>query len=193
MSYTTPADVIAYAGIPAPTAADTILLESFIAAAQAYIDGECHQSFEATADSTRYFDPICDVDGRTLYLDAPLIAITSVTNGDGTVIAPSAYVTEPRNMTPWFGLTLRSNSGIAWTYGGALGNSIDIVGKWGYSLTPDANIVQVTKELVAYYWRQKDSTGDADRAVLAGNSTLIPATIPQDITDKLMHYRRIVV
>jgi hypothetical protein len=188
--YTTVAACIAYAGIPEPTYADSELLTAFIAGAQAYIDRTCHQSFEAAADSTRFFDALCDVTGRTLWLDAPLCAVTSITNGDGSLIAPSAYITEPRHETPWYAISLRSNSGISWTYNDAAEDAIVITGRWAYSLTPDAGIVQISKEIVAYYWRQKDSTGDADRAVLAGNSTLIPATIPQDITDKLQSYRR---
>jgi hypothetical protein len=193
VAYTTATDVVAYADITPVSAADTALLNTFIAAAKDYIDGFCRQTFEASADSTRYFDPTRDASGRKLYLDAPLIAITTVTNGNGVLVTASQYITEPRNQTPYTSLVLKGNAGIAWTYTDTPENAIAIVGRWAHSLTAPDGIVQIAKELVAYYWRQKESTGDLDRAVLVGNNTILPARIPLDIKEKLTHYRRLAI
>ena len=190
--YTDIGTVKSYLGNVPPTV-DDALLTDFIAAAQSIIDSYCHQSFEAGVDSTRYFDPTCDVDGRTLYVDAPLCAITSVTNGDGVVIAPSAYITEPRNMAPWFGLTLRSNSDVSWTYGGALDNSIAIEGKWAYSASAPADIQQAATRLAAYLYRQRDNGFDLDRMIQTQNGVVVPFGLPTDIGELLAGYKRIVV
>jgi len=192
MAYTNITTVKSYLG-DVQGSGDDALITGFIAATQTYIDGYCHQTFEAATDSTRTFDPTCDVDGPTLYFDAPLIAITSVTNGDGVVVAPTAYVTEPRNMTPWYGLTLKSNSGISWTYGGALENAIAIVGKWAYSLTADANIQQAATRLAAYFYRQRDNGLDLDRIIQTNSGVVMPLDLPRDICKLLEPYKRIVV
>jgi hypothetical protein len=192
MAYTNITTVKSYLGDVQGSIDDT-LITGFIAAAQLYIDGYCHQTFEAAADTTRTFDPCADVDGRTLYFDAPLIAITSVTNGDGVVVAPSAYVTEPRNMTPWYGLTLKSNSSVNWTYGGALENAIAIGGKWAYSLTADANIQQAAQRLAAYFYRQRDNGFDLDRIIQTQSGVVMPLDLPRDIAKLLEPYKRIVI
>jgi hypothetical protein len=190
--YTDITTVKAYLG-DVQGSSDGALIGSFIDAAQGIIDNYCHQSFEAIADTTRYFDPCRDVDGRTIYVDAPLCAITTVTNGDGVVVAPSAYVTEPRNSTPWFGLTLRSNSSVMWTYGGALENSIAIEGKWAYSLTAPADIQQAAMRLAGYLYRQRDNGFDLDRMLQTQNGVVVPFGLPRDIGEILASYKRIVI
>jgi Phage gp6-like head-tail connector protein len=203
MSYVTLADLKAYAGIT--TAGDDALLTQMLAAAQAEIDSYCHQPFEALADTTRYFDPLRDTGqgggygyysygaGRTLYLDYPLCAITSVTNGDGVVIAATNYVTEPRNMTPFFALSLKLTSSVLWTYTSSPENSVAIVGKWAYSVTADANIQQATKRLATWYYRGRDNALDLDRAVIVGNATIAPTRIPMDVMTLLESYKRLVI
>lgn len=190
--YTDTATVKLYLG-DVQGSGDDALLTDFVAAAQSIIDDYCHQPFEASADRIRYFDPGCDVDGRTLYVDAPLCAITSVTNGDGVVIAASAYVTEPRNLTPWYGLRLKSNSSVMWTYGGALENSIAIAGKWAYSSTAPADIQHAAMRLAGYLYRQRDNGFDLDRIIQTSSGIVMPLDLPRDITKVLEPYKRIVV
>lgn len=186
--YTDALTVKAYLGNTLAIASDDLLIEGFVEAAASIIDGYCHQSFEAESDTTRYFDPCADVDGRTLYLDAPLCAITSVTNGDGVVIAPSAYVTEPRNSAPWFALKLKSNSGLSWQ-----SDEIAIAGKWAYSVTAPADIQQAAMRLAGYLYRQRDNGFDLDRMLQTQNGVVVPFGLPRDISDILASYRRIVV
>jgi hypothetical protein len=210
MSYATLVQLKQYANITTTT--DDALLTQMLAAAQAEIDAYCHQPFEALADSTRYFDPLVDTQGenysygfgygyspyaygggRRLYLDFPLCAITSVTNGDGSVIAPTDYVTEPHNMTPWYALALKQGSNKQWTYTGSPENSIAIVGKWAYSVTADANIQQATLRLATWFYRGRDNALDLDRAVIVGNATIAPSRIPMDVMTLLEPYKRLVI
>lgn len=197
MSYCSLADFKAYRGIATATTTDDTLITTLLAAAQAMIDRHCHRTFEASADATKHFDGVENVWGpgrRTLWLGgADLCAITSVTNGDDTAVAPTDYVTEPRNSTPYYALTLKASKGIVWTYEDDPENAIAIVGKWAYSVTAPADIAHACKRLAAYLYDQKDNAADLDRPmVINGNTTVLPARMPADVKDILAPYVRIV-
>ena len=173
--------------------ADDAMLLTLLAAAQRTIDSYCARTFEATADTVRTFDSQRDVDGYTLTVDSDLCAITSIVNGDGTTISNSHYVTEPRNETPYYAIRLKTSAGKVWTstVSGDSENAITVTGKWAYSTSAPSDIAHVCKRLAAYIYRQKDNAGDLDRAVIAGNSTILPAQIPSDIRLMLAPYRRL--
>lgn len=184
----------AYEGIKAEDNSQDDLLQHFVDTAQASIDRFCRQTFEAEEDVTRYFDAAEDVDDGLLMLDAPLCAITSVTNGDGNPVSASKYVTEPRNAAPWWGLRLKANAGIVWTYSGAPENAIAVTGKWAYSESAPADIVQVTLRMASYLYRQRNNATDLDRAVQLSGGVILPADLPRDIQTFLVRggYRRLV-
>ena len=173
--------------------ADDAMLLTLLAAAQRTIDSYCARTFEATADTVRTFDSQRDVDGYTLTVDSDLCAITSIVNGDGTTISNSHYVTEPRNETPYYAIRLKASAGNVWTstVSGDSENAITVTGKWAYSTSAPSDIAHVCKRLAAYIYRQKDNAGDLDRAVIAGNSTILPAQIPSDIRLMLTPYKRL--
>ena len=180
-----------YLGVTGAT--DDAMLLTLLAAAQRTIDSYCARTFEATADTVRTFDSQRDVDGYTLTVDSDLCAITSIVNGDGTTISNSHYVTEPRNETPYYAIRLKASAGKVWTstVAGDSENAITVTGKWAYSTSAPSDIAHVCKRLAAYIYRQKDNAGDLDRAVIAGNSTILPAQIPSDIRLMLAPYRRL--
>ena len=180
-----------YLGVTGAT--DDAMLLTLLAAAQRTIDSYCARTFEATADTVRTFDSQRDVDGYTLTVDSDLCAITSIVNGDGTTISNSHYVTEPRNETPYYAIRLKASAGKVWTstVSGDSENAITVTGKWAYSTSAPSDIAHVCKRLAAYIYRQKDNAGDLDRAVIAGNSTILPAQIPSDIRLMLAPYRRL--
>ena len=191
MAYTTNTAVKTLLGITAAT--DDTLITTLIARAQAWIESYCDQVFEAAADSTRKFDAVADVDGLTLHLDYPLAAITSITNGDAVVVGSTEYVTEPRNRTPYHRIRILGSTAKYWdiTAAGDSENAIVIVGKWAYSTTAPADIVQACERLAAYMYRQKDSqvfdvTADAETGQL-----IIPKGIPADVKQLLAPYRRL--
>ena len=180
-----------YLGVTGAT--DDAMLLTLLAAAQRTIDSYCARTFEATADTVRTFDSQRDVDGYTLTVDSDLCAITSIVNGDGTTISNSHYVTEPRNETPYYAIRLKASAGEVWTStaAGDSENAISITGKWAYSTSAPSDIAHVCKRLAAYIYRQKDNAGDLDRAVIAGNSTILPAQIPNDSRLMLTPYKRL--
>lgn len=198
MAYTTTAALRTYLGVTTGTDDDALLAE-LIARAQDHIDRHCGQSFEAAADTTRYFAAISaeeggPIDGRDLILDAPLCAITSVTNGNGTVVSAANYVTLPPNTTRWYAIRLKSSSGLLWTYNTDVETDlIAVVGRWAFSITAPATIVQACTRLAAYLYRQRANSSDLDRAVAVGNNAmLLPSDLPRDLQLLLVNFRRLV-
>jgi hypothetical protein len=175
---------------------DDLLLTDCLTRAQAMIDSATSRRFEAAADSTRTFDGVVDVSrgGRTLWLDGDLCALTSITNGDGGSVTPVQVVSEPRNSTPYYALTLKASSGLVWTYETDPEDAISVTGRWAYSVTPPADIEQACIRLAAWLYRQKDSSADLDRPVVsADGATLMPAQVPADVQAILKLYRRVAV
>lgn len=190
MAYTTNTALKTYLDVTGSS--DDELMTTLIANAQVAIDNHCRQTFEAESDTTRYFDAVDDVDGPDLILDAPLCAITTVTNGDGTTVASSKYVTTPRNGTPWHKLTLKTNAGIAWTYSGTPENAISIEGKWAYSEEPPPDVVQACLLLAGYLYRRRNNALDLDRTVVVSDAIIQPLSIPRDVLTLLRPYRRLI-
>lgn len=190
MAYTDTTTLKRYLGISSTN--DDTLLGECIARAQALIDDYTQRPFEAAADTTRVFDAVDDVNGRTLFLDTDLCQITSITNGDGVVVATGEYTTLPVNRTPYYALKLLASAGKRWAYADDPEGAISIVGRWAWSVTAPTAIVQATIRLATYLYRQKNNAQDLDRAVVVGNSTLLPGDLPNDLVKILDPYRRLV-
>ena len=187
MAYTTAAAVKTYLGISGT--GDDTLLGTLVARAQAAIDRYCNRTFEASAASIRYFDALGPhIDGPVLYLDRDLCAITSVTNGDGATV--TAYVTLPRNDTPYYALKLKTTAGVLWTYSTDWEKAIAINGKWSFSESAPADIVQAADRLTAFYYRQKDAPLQDVTAIEAG-VVIKPLAFPDDVRALLAPYRRV--
>ena len=169
-------------------ASDDVLIDGMINAAQAAIDMYCRRTFEADTDSTRYFDYSDEyVDGLTLWLDADLCSITTVTNGDSVVVASGERTTIPRNGTPYYGIRLLSDSGITWTYSDEWMDAIIVVGRWAYSTDAPDDIVQACRRLAAFYYRQRDQQMMDVTAIEAG-VVLAPVGVPADVRRILAPY-----
>ena len=160
---------------------DDALLRLIITHVDALIDSHYGFSWQApSADSTRTFDAVTDVDGATLYVDTWLGSITTVTNGDGVVVTSSQYVTEPRNQAPYYALKLRSDASLGWTYSTYHEGAISIAGKWYYA---DANgllvLGRVAIALSRWIYRQKNTSNDLDRPLISpGGVVIMPQTLP---------------
>lgn len=195
MAYTTVADVKVDLNADVDDTEYDALFAILIPEAQAEIDQHCHRTFEAASDTTRYFDPTRDVDGPILWTyrtSVDLAAITTVTNGDGTVVTSGQYVTEPVNMSPLKGIRLKQNAGVVWSYSDTPENSVSVLGRWAYSVTAPPDIVRACRQLVIYYYRRREGVGtDADRTVITQDgTTLLPGSMPNDIKRLLRPYVR---
>ena len=189
MAYTSVSKVKSYLGITG--SGDDDLLQTFIDSAAKFIESWTGRKFGVQADTTRTFDAIDDVDASMLWFDEDLCAITSVTNGDSIVVASNEYTTQPRNETPYYALRILTSSGKSWTYTEDHQDAISIVGRWGYSTDVPADVELACIRLAAYLYRQKDNAGDLDRGIVAGNATILPASLPADIRTLLDPYRKL--
>jgi hypothetical protein len=151
MTYTTATDIRNYMGLHGTD--EESLLNVLIGAAQSAIDDYCHRTFEALYDTTRTFAAQYAAQGAFLLLDADLCVLTSVTNGDGTTLDPASYVLVTQD-PPYEALRLRPEAGITWQ------GTISVTGRWSYSLSPPASIIQATREYVAFLYRAGDTQGE---------------------------------
>lgn len=110
---------------------DDVFLNTLITDSSREIDNYCGRHFYGEM-TTHYFDAIKDVHGQTLYLDEDLTGVVSITNGDGAVFNTSDYVLEPRNVTPYYGVTLKISSAKIWTFVVNPENAIALNGTWGF-------------------------------------------------------------
>ena len=183
MTYLTVDRLRAYLGVHSDS--DDALLQELIAAAVAEVELYAGFSFEAASDTVRTLDYRRNVAGRLLTFDTWLAAAptTVKTDADGAnLTVPSTdYVLRPTFGAPYWGLELLESSAYSWTYSVDPAKAITVTGRWGYSATPPANVVQVVRRLASFMYRQKGTSSDVDRAlVLADGSMALPAGIPKD-------------
>jgi hypothetical protein len=178
VSYTVLNDLKAYLGISG--VGEDAILTAAINGAQAAIESYTLRRFEAAADTTHY---LVNVDGGRLWLDDDLCQITSVTNGDGVLVASTNYNPAPRNRTPYYALDLKSTSTVAWD---AITGEIAVVGRWAASTSAPAHVVQACLILAAYLYRRKDNALDGDRAIMTTGGTALPIAMPRDVRDLLI-------
>lgn len=133
-SYATLAEYKAYTTARGQTAttdtADDAIIESLLKAISRYVDAQTARWFYPRIE-TRYFDVPYS---RELIMDADLLEVLSVTNGDGTLIPSTEYSLRPRNQSPHFIIRLVDNSTYYWASDGS-GNTHDVIevtGVWGY-------------------------------------------------------------
>lgn len=194
MAYATVAQVRAYMGLDVND--DDPLLESLLVRAQVAIEQYTHRVFEAASNTTKLFDAQLDTSDHYMVLDwtpygLDLCQIATVTNGDGTSVSASAYVTNPRNSTPWYGLRFKLNSGLYWTFDQDPENAISITGRWAYSVTAPTDIVHATVRMATYMYRQKDANTFDVTAIPGAGVIEVPQGIPRDVGKILEPYRRL--
>lgn len=111
-------------------ATDDTVIENILKAASRFFDDQTRRWFYPLVE-TRYYDV---PDTRQLDLDADLLEVITLTNGDGTTIASTEYRTESRNYSPKWAIVLKGSSSITWEADSS-GNTervIAVAGIWGY-------------------------------------------------------------
>lgn len=119
--------------------ADDSLILWFAEAASRSIDGYCKRRFYPHIQTFKY-----DWRGQTIELvfGDDLISLTTLTNGNGAVIAATGsnnlanYFLYPTNFYPKFKLQLAINQGLAWTYTNTPQQCISVLGVWGEPSDP---------------------------------------------------------
>ena len=193
--YTTTGAVKAYLRVSG--AGDDALLAELVTRASGLIDTHCGRWFSARTETRRYDASGPHITGRLLLLDADLLSVTAITNGDGTAITPAQIILRPNNWPPYFGVALRATTGLHWVHGGSPEGAISIEGTWGYSPTPPPDIVQASIRLSAWLYRQRDTGTEgltaepAPVVITPRGAALAPSRLPNDVLNLLNPYRRV--
>lgn len=115
-----------------------------------------------------------------------------MTNGDGTTVASSSYVTEPRNETPYQALRLKQSASVAWTYDDTPEDAISITGRWAYSTSAPTDVVMATRDLAVWLYRRRGQEGaslDAPQVSPSG-MMLFPAKLPETVKMVVAKYQK---
>lgn len=167
------------------TGAEDAVLQTFIDEAVAEVERSTRRTFEA-ANGTRTYTPE-DVTDDTLYLDADLMSVTTLKNGDGSTISAGSYTLQPENWMPKTKIKLKATATWQWATDGR----IEVTGLWGFSTIPPADVKRIVKRLAWFYWMKRTATGET--SVAGDNVAVIPAEHPADIQRALERYQRKVI
>jgi len=187
--YATLAEFKLYASISSTDTNDDAVIEDLIEAASRWIDSQTHRTFYGRTE-THYFDV---PDGRELYFDDDLISVTTLTNGDSTVIAATEYNLIPKNKTPYYGLRLKESSSYYW-YPDSSSNYEDVItiaGSWGWSATRPDNINVACLELAkAAYNRRAGEAAEGVATITGAGVVITPQGVPPFVMLIIQGYRR---
>lgn len=129
-SYVTLDEFLALPDMDSAQPRDDVFIERLLERASREFDGDCGQWFYAHQDARTYDVP----KGRCLELDAPLLTVTSITNGDDTTVESTEYLLYPLNGPNKYEIRLKQSSSTLWQYtsGGDTEGVITVRGTWGY-------------------------------------------------------------
>ena len=112
--------------------------------------------------------------------------LVSATDGDNAAIPLTEIDTHPPD-APYTVLARRDKR---WCNAS---QQATITARWGYSITPPADIVHATIRLAAWMYRQRGTANDLDRPTVAdGGLVLLPSALPDDVRSVLERYRDVV-
>lgn len=189
--YTTLADFKNLKSIVSTDSVDDGVIENLIEQASRIIDTETGRTFYARTETRYYNVPY----GRQLIVDDDLLAVTKLTNGDGTEILATDYYLMPRNVSPKYAIVLKEMSGAYWTADSS-GNTeyvIPVEGSWGYSATTPADIRRACEGIVLSTYQNRYGQTVTGVATVTGAGVVItPKDIPAESWQIIRAYRRIV-
>src|SRR3990167_9106030 len=142
---------------------DDVFIERLLERCSREFDGDTGNWFYAHQQARNYDMPR----GRCLELDAPLLSVTSITNGDDTTIESTEYLLYPLNGPNKAEIRIKQSSAVIWQMSGAdTEGVITVRGEWGYV--------------------DRDSTDPEtlDRVIVALRDRLHPGEEDQDGEDK---------
>jgi len=110
--------------------ADDAVIHALIETASRRVDDLTGRVFYPYVQTRSYDIP---TDG-VLWLDADLLEVTTLTNGDDDAIASTEYVLQPANVYPKYSLRIRDVSSEVWEVDSNASSEqvIDVLGVWGY-------------------------------------------------------------
>jgi hypothetical protein len=188
--YTTVNDLKTYLHVTG--SGDDTLLGDLVTRASRMLDDHCGRWFVAQNETRKYDAVGAHITGKLLLLDADLLSLTSLTNGDGSEISLDDVILRPVNWPPYFGVALKQSSGLSWTYSTDPEAAIEVEGQWGYSETAPEPIEQAALRLAAWLYRQRDTGAETGEVqVTERGVSVAPARLPRDVLDLIGPYVRV--
>lgn len=178
-----------FARISSSDAADDWVIENIIEAASRVIDNETRRTFYARTETHYYDVPV----GDTLYImDDDLLTVTTLTNGDATVLTTADYILKPNNATPKWAIKIKDSSSYTWeeTSAGNDEQAITIVGTWGWSATAPLDIKQACLEIAMSYYHRFGENSTSETTITTGGVVITPRDIPAGARAVLDNYVR---
>jgi len=163
--------VRAHRRLAADETSDDALLLNLIAAASAEFTREIGRVCVPFYAAHRFDAPV--LNPFALDLNADLLEVVTLTNGDGTLIPPENSSLRPINAYPKWRIALKPGGGIAYTFNSDPHEAISVAGWWGY---------------VPHYdtaWRATEST------VPVGGMTAGTLTLDTTGAFEIGHYLRV--
>jgi hypothetical protein len=164
-------------------------LAALVTAASRWIDQHCRvpvDGFAATAAAKRYFG-LAWIDGSVLALDAPLLSVTTLKNGDGSTIAAGSWWLRPRNNVGWY---IELKSDYSWTFD--TDTEIEVEGVWGVAATVPAPVKEAALVFAGWMFkRYQAALSDATVNFDLGELTYSQA-VPKQVIALLAPYQLLV-
>jgi hypothetical protein len=170
--------------------ADNHVMENIITQASRMIDTLTGRTFYSRTE-THYYDV---PRGNELYIhDDDLLTVTSLTNGDASVIASSNYQLLPLNGSPKYSIRLKSLASVYWIESATTGGegAITVVGTWGWASTTPADIEMACIAMArAEYQRRFGQNVSEDSVVLPSGIVVSAGGVPKSAWKIIQNYRR---
>lgn len=178
--------------IETPHSVDDGVIEQMVEHASRVIDRLSGRTFYSRTE-THYYDV---PHGRSLFIDDDdLLTISTLTNGDGTIITSADYKIYPRNTTPKWEIRLNESSSIVWSPD-ANGNTegvITVAGGWGFASVAPGDIVDACLDIVvSAYHRRAGENISGQATITAAGVVITPQDIPSKAAAIIKAYRRTV-
>jgi hypothetical protein len=120
----------------------------------------------------------------TIMFDEDLQALTSITNGDGTVLDPSTYILKPYSGPPYNSVQLRPTSGVMWnTDDGDPLAAVSVLGTWGSTTSTPVDIKEAVMMVVKEAYNRRFGENMTSRSIITTGGVIVT---PEDIPEKAM-------
>jgi hypothetical protein len=171
-------------------AGDDVVMEDIITAASRTIDTLTGRTFYARSE-THYYDV---PDGSELFInDDDLLTVTTLTNGDASVIASTNYQLLPLNGSPKYAIRLKSLASVYWLDSATTGGegAITVAGTWGWAATTPADIeIACIAMARAEYQRRYGQNVSEDSIVTPAGMVVSAGGVPKSAWKIIQNYRR---
>lgn len=171
-------------------ATDDAVIEDIIEGVSRDFDLFTGRTFYARTETHTYDTPS---DYELWIGDDDLLTITTLTNGDATVITSGQYKLYPLNKNPKYKLCLLPTTGVYWDFdsNGNREGAISIVGTWGYSASAPDDIKEACKrEVNSRYKKRFGENTTSTATITAMGVVLAPEGFSKETIMTLKKYER---